>query len=145
MPINSRKLGPGVLTLGTGAMAVESQLTKARLNISESVTQSGEKLKVLSGETKDGTSETIDYAFTLDGTFLQDDPGVASVVDWSWDNAGTEQPFVFVPNTAGMREVSGTLVPVHLSIGGDDIEETDMASDFTWRIKGEPTRGTVGP
>lgn len=143
--INSRKLGPGTLTLGAGAMAVESQLSKCRLTISESVTQAGEKLKALSGETKDGTSETTEHAFALEGTFWQDDPGATSVVDWSWANAGTEQPFTFVPNTAGGREVTGTLVPVHLSIGGDDIEETDMASDFTWRVKGEPELGTLLP
>lgn len=143
MPINSRKLGPGSLTLGAGAMAVESQLSKCRLNAAESVTASGEKLKALSGETKDGTTETADYTFTLEGTFWQDDPGVSSVVDWSWTNMGTEQPFVFVPNTEGGREVSGILTPVPLSIGGDDVEETDMASDFTWRIKGTPTRDVL--
>jgi hypothetical protein len=143
MPINSRKLGPGTLTLGAGALAVASQLSKCRLNSSESVTTTGEKLKALSGETKDSTTETAEYAFTLDGTFWQDDPGASSVVDWSWDNMGTEQPFVFVPSTAGGREVSGILTPVPLSIGGDDVEETDMASDFTWRIKGEPALGTL--
>ena len=143
MPINSRKLGPGTLHLGAGAMAVESQLSACRLNSAESVTTSGERLKALSGETKDTTSETADYAFTLDGSFWQDDPGASSVVDWSWDNMGTEQEFVFVPSTAGGRQVSGILIPVPLSIGGDDIEETDMASDFTWRIKGEPVRDVL--
>lgn len=141
--INTRKLGPGTLTLGAGAMAVESQLKACRLTSSESVTSSGEKLKALSGETKDSTTETAEYAFTLGGTFWQDDPGVGSVVDWSWDNAGTEQPFVFVPNTASGRQVSGTLIPVHLDIGGDDVEETDMEAAFTWRIKGEPARDTL--
>ena len=143
MPINSRKLGPGTLTLGAGAMAVASQLSKCRLNVAESVTTEGEKLKALSGETKDGTTETAEFAYTLEGTFWQDDPGVASVVDWSWDNAGSPEPFVFVPNTEGGRRVTGTLYPVPLSIGGDDVDATDMASDFTWRIDGEPVRDTL--
>jgi hypothetical protein len=124
-------------------MAVESQVSACRLKTSENVTTSGEQLKALSGETKDGTTEETDYTRTLEGTFWQDDPGLTSVVDWSWDNEGTEQPFVFVPNTAAGREVSGTLVPVALDIGGDDIETTDMASDFTWRIKGDVTRSTL--
>lgn len=138
--INSRKLGPGTLTLGAGAMAVEAQVSACRIKTAESVTTSGEKLKALSGETKDGTTEDTTYARTLEGTFWQDDPGLASVVDWSWDNEGTEQPFVFVPNTAGGRRVTAVLKPVALDIGGDDIETTDMASDFSWRIIGEPVR-----
>lgn len=139
MPINSRQLGPGTLTLGAAALAVESQLTKAKVTPSEEV-ETAERVKVLSGESKGGAT-SASYTFVLEGTFLQDDPGVASVVDWSWDNMGTEQPFVFVPNTAGAREVTGTLVPVPLAIGGDEVDGPDMASDFTWRIIDTPVQG----
>jgi hypothetical protein len=143
MPINSRKLGPGTLTLGSGPLSVESQLTACAVRVAESVSTTGERIKVLSGETKDGTVETPDYAFTLAGTFLQDDPGATSVVDWSWDNMGTEQPFVFVPNTAGGRRVTGTLVPFGLDIGADEVDGEDMASDFTWRLTEEPERDVL--
>lgn len=141
--ISSRKLGPGTLTLGAGAMAAAAQLTKCRLTASENVTTSGSTIKVLSGETKDGTSEETTYSYALTGTFLQDDPGVGSVVDWSWTNKGTEQPFVFVPNTAGDRRVTGTLIPVPLDIGGDEVDGEDMTSDFTWRLTEEPDRDTL--
>lgn len=141
MPISSRKLGPGTLTLGAGALEVSSQLTACKLTPSESV-ESGDRTKVLSGEVLEADESTT-YTFVLEGNFLQDDPGVASVVDWSWDNMGTEQPFTFTPSTAaGGREVSGTLVPVPLAIGGDEVETT-MASDFTWRIKGTPDRAVT--
>lgn len=136
MAINSRPLGPGTLDLGAGALAVESQLTACKVVPAESV-ETAERVKVLSGETKGG-NESASYAFTLQGTFLQDDPGVASVVDWSWDNAGTEQPFVFTPSTEGGRVVTGVLVPVHLQLGADEVDGADMASDFTWRIIGTP-------
>lgn len=140
MPISTRKLGPGTLTLGTGALAVTSQLTGCKVSPSESV-ESGETVKVLSGETVEDAG-TATYTYTLEGNFLQDDPGVTSVVDWSWDNAGTEQDFVFVPNTEGGREVSGVLVPVPLAIGADEIDER-MASDFTWRCVGTPSRAIL--
>jgi hypothetical protein len=141
MSISSRKLGPGQLELGAVPLEVNAQLTSCKVTPSESVT-SGDAIKVLSGEQLDG-DESATYNFVLEGTFLQDDPGVASVVDWSWDNMGTEQPFRFVPSDAGGREVSGTLTPVPLTIGGDEVDAR-MTSDFTWRIQGTPDMGPVG-
>lgn len=139
--INSRPLGPGTLELGAGALAVESQLTACKVVPSETV-ESAERTKVLSGETKGG-NESASYSFTLQGTFLQDDPGVASVVDWSWDNMGTEQPVVFTPSTEGGRVVTGTIVPVPLQLGADEVDGPDMASDFTWRFTETPVLSTL--
>ena len=136
MPINSTKLGPGSLTLGVGAMEVNAQLTAAQVTPAEAVEET-DPIRVLSGELLDGSS-TQTYSFTLGGKFLQDLGAVASVVDWSWTNMGTEQPFVFVPNTAAGREVSGVLIPVPLVIGGEDPEGAPLQSDFTWRIVGTP-------
>lgn len=141
MPVVTTKLGPGSLTLGTGALEVNAQLTACQVNPTENVEET-ETIRVLSGETVDGT-ETATYAFTLSGSFLQDLGDVASVVAWSWTNMGTEQSFVFVPNTAAAQEVTGTLVPVPLTIGGDEVEAGPMSSDFTWRIKGTPEFGPV--
>lgn len=137
MPIKTTKLGPGTLTLGAAAQEVNAQLTSCTVNPSESVSGGSDAVKVLSGEELAATDGTPSYAFTLSGTFLQDLGDVASVVDWSWTNMGTDQPFTFTPNTAAGTTVSGTLVPVPLSIGGDAVDE-NMASDFTWRIKGTP-------
>lgn len=142
MPISSRKLGPGQLELGAAPMEVNSQLTKCKVTPSEAVT-STDTVKVLSGEQLDG-EDSATYSFVLEGTFLQDDPGAASVVDWSWANMGTEQPFRFVPNDAATREVAGILTPTPLTIGGDEVDAGPMSSDFTWRIKGTPEMGVVG-
>lgn len=137
MPIKTTKLGPGTLTLGAGALEVNAQLTSATVAAAESVNGGTDAVKVLSGEELAATDGTPSYAFTLSGNFLQDLGDVASVVDWSWTNMGTDQDFVFTPNTAAGVAVSGTLVPVPLSIGGDEVD-ANMASDFTWRIKGTP-------
>ena len=135
MPINRTKLGPGTLTLGAGAMEVNAQLTSCAVVPAETV-DTGDTIKVLSGETL-APDETATYAYTLEGTFLQDLGAVSSVVDWSWANKGTPQVFTFTPNTAAGTVVDGTLVPVPLRIGGDEVDAT-MTADFTWRIQGEP-------
>lgn len=143
MPINSTKLGPGSLTLGAGAMEVNAQLRAANVTPAEAVEET-DPIRVLSGDVLDGSS-TQTYSFTLGGTFLQDLGAVASVVDWSWANMGTEQAFEFVPNTAAGRAVSGLLIPVPLVIGGDDPEGAPMQSDFTWRIVGTPDWDVIAP
>lgn len=136
MPIKTTKLGPGTLTLGSGALELSAQLTSAKVSPSESV-ESTDAIKVLSGEQLDG-DETASYTFTLEGSILQDLGELASVVAWSWANMGTPQDFVFTPNSAAGTTVEGELVPIPLTIGGDDMGE-NMSSDFTWRIKGTPT------
>jgi hypothetical protein len=140
--ISSRKLGPGQLELGATPLEVNAQLTACKVTPSENVSTT-EATKVLSGEQLDG-DEDVTHAYVLEGTFLQDDGGVASVVDWTWTNAGTEQPARFVPNDAGGRQVSGTIVVVPLTIGGDEVGAR-MSSDFTWRFKGTPVLAPVAP
>lgn len=141
MPIASHNLGPGLLTLGSGPLDVSAQLTSCRVTPSENVT-TGEAVKVLSGEEL-AAEESVDFTYVLEGNLLQD-LAAAGVVDWSWTERGTEQEFTFVPNNAAARQVSGILKPVPLSIGGDEVERR-MASDFTWRIVGDPVFGAVAP
>lgn len=142
MPIKSRKLGPGSLTLGSGAMQVNAQLSACKITPSENVEQ-GDAIKVLSMEVLEG-DESVTHSFVLEGTFLQDYGDVASVVDWSWTNMGTEQDFVFIPNNDAERQYSGILVPVPLTVGGDEVDTTST-SDFQWRCKGTPVPAAVGP
>lgn len=137
MPIKTTKLGPGTLTLGAGATEVSAQLTSCTVSAAETVNGGTDEVKVLSGEVLAAEDGTPTYAFTLAGTFLQDLGAAAGAVDFSWTNMGTDQPFTFTPNTTAGSTVSGTLVPVPLSIGGDEVD-TNMSSDFTWRIKGTP-------
>lgn len=138
MTINTTDLGPGTLVLGTGALAVESQLSACTVNPSENVDEQ-EGTRVLSGETT-AASSTETFTYTLEGTFLQDLSAVesASVVAWSWANKGTEQSVTFIPSTAAGVTVTGTIKPVPLAIGGDEAGSR-MDSDFTWRFVGEPT------
>lgn len=136
MAINSTVLGPGTLTLGTGALAVAAQLTACKVTVSENVT-AGDTIKVLSGEQLAGV-ESVAFDYALEGTFLQDLGITTGVVAWSWANKGTAQAFTFTPNTGAGTKVTGTLKPVPLQVGGDDMDQR-MASDFAWRVVGTPT------
>lgn len=137
MPISARKLGPGTLTLGAGAIAPSAQLRACKVTPAESV-EAGEKIKTLTHETLEA-ADTVTIDYTMSGTFLQDDPGAASIVDYTWDNAGEEVAFVFSPHTAAGREVNGTVRIVPLIVGGDD-PDAYMESDFTWVCTGaDPT------
>lgn len=133
MPILTEKLGPGTLTLGSGPLAVEQQLTGCKLVPAENV-KTQDALSVLSGdELPEESTET--YTWTLQGEFLQT-LVAAGVVAWSWANRGTEQPFTFEPN-AGGSSFTGTVKPVPLQVGGDEAKARMLAS-FTWRLVGDP-------
>jgi len=134
MPIVTEKLGPGTLHLGTGPLAVEQQLTGCKIVPAENVTTE-DAVAVLSGEeVPEETTES--YTFTLEGEFLQS-LLAAGVVAWSWTNKGTSQAFTFEPNDGG-ASFTGTLKPVPLQVGGDEVNKR-MTASFTWRIVGEPT------
>lgn len=147
MPIQTYKLGPGKLLLGTGPFDVSGQVRACRIDPSESVS-TREAIPVLSGE-EIAAAEVVDHTFVLAGTMLQS-LVAAGVVDWSWQHAGEPMPFVFVPNNTVDRAVAGICVPVPLTLGGDVYGTQAPASDppaadFSWRCKGRPTFGVYDP
>lgn len=141
MPIRSHKLGPGTLHLGPGPLDVSLQVTACKITPSEEVS-STDAIKVLGGEELAGT-ETVRHNYVLSGTFLTD-LAASGVVAWSWANAGTPQVFEFEPETASGASFSGTLVPVPLEVGGDEVEAGPMTTDFTWRCTGAAPVPTWG-
>src|SRR5262245_40228483 len=132
MPIKSYKL-KGTLTLGATPLDVSCQLTACSVNPTENV-DTEDAVHVLCGDVLPA-SDTVDYTYTLSGTLLQD-LSTGGVVDWSWDNKGTEQVFEFVPDDTGADKVTGTVRPIPLTIGGD--VPGRPTSDFEWAIIGEP-------
>jgi len=138
MPIKTNTVGPGTLTLGSGALAVEAQVTSLTIESAENVTEpESEDVPVLSGETltNDTGDEVVTFTWTLTGNLFQD-WRVDGVVAWSWENAGTAQPFTYVPNSADGASFEGTVKPVPINIGGD--VKAKGRSDFTWRLTGQP-------
>lgn len=136
MTVRSHKLGPGVLTLGTGPLAVQQQLTAFKLVPTETVDGGDDAVNVLSGEQLAAEPGTPSFTWTAQGTFLQD-LLAAGVVAWSWANAGASMDFHFEPDGSG-AEFDGSLFPVPLQVGGDEVTKR-MTADFTWRLDGDPT------
>lgn len=139
MAVQSYKMGPGTLTLGTaGAEDVSAQVTNARVEPAEEVTTT-DAIPVLSGE-EIPAEDDVTHAFTLAGTFLQDIT-LGGVIDYTWTNAGDTVDFVFIPNTTAARQVSGQCRLVPLTVGGD--VKSRPTTDFSWKVIGTPTFGAV--
>jgi len=138
MATQSYKVGPGTLELGAGPLAVEGQFSNVAVNPSESI-KSSDDIDLLDGTTLDG-DEIPSYSFTITGDLVQD-LSAAGVIAWSWANKGTEQAFTFVPNTDEGRQVSGTLVPVPITVGGP--AKATATASITWRIVGDPVLADV--
>lgn len=136
MTIQSYKVGPGKLILGTTPLEVEGQVTSMAVEPAEE-SSSTDAIPVLSGE-EIAAEEDVSYVFTLVGNLLQD-LAAAGVIAWSWANAGTWQPFVYVPNLAADRAVGGLCRPVPIKIGGD--VKARGTSDISWKIQGTPVFG----
>lgn len=140
MTIQSYKLGPGTLKLGTGGtLDVSAQVRACTVTPAENVTTTDD-LPVLSGEVLTGDSFAT-YTYTLTGTLIQD-LAAAGVVDYSWTNAGVEVDVEFVPNTVEARKVTGTVRMVPIAIGGE-VGAARPTSDFTWTFTETPAFAAV--
>lgn len=138
MTVESYTVGPGSLIFGAPGDPEEmaAQITKASV---VPKVDTGEDTPVLSGEVAPGERT---YTWTLSGEFLQDlaDDGITT---WSYDNAGVTLPFVYIPNAAKARSVSGSVIVDPTTIGGD--VKTKAKSDFEFSVVGTPAIGDVGP
>jgi hypothetical protein len=127
------KLGPGTLTLGTAPDDEEfsMQLTVCAVEPSENVTE-GDDLNLLDGTTLNG-DDTATLSYVLSGTAVQDllDNGFTA---YTWANKGDEVAFEFVPVTARVASVTGTVRLVPLKIGGD--VKTRNTADFSFACTG---------
>lgn len=149
MAIQTYTIGPGKLLLGPDPeFDVSGQVRNARVEPSESVT-TREAIGVLSGEELPKV-DSAEYTFVLAGTMLQS-LVAAGVIDWSYDHAGEEMPFVFVPNDTALRAVKGVCRITPLTIGGDvpapsaRVTADPPVTDFSWAIIGTPIFGVYDP
>lgn len=139
MTVNSFKMGPGTLKLGTaGAFDVSAQVTACTVAASESV-DTEDDVPVLTGEVLTG-DETVTLEWSVSGNFVQD-IAVGGVVAYTWTNASDEVDFEFIPNTTAGRKVTGVCRLVPVSVGGD--VKTKPRSDFEWAIIGTPVLGAA--
>lgn len=131
----SVKLGPGTLKIGaTGTeIDVSCQLNGGRITTN---VDTGDSITTLCGTTEPGAM-TFDFEFS--GNINVDiGAGAASLFALSWSAKGTEQSFIFTPNTADGTSATGKLIITPLDLGADAFGDP-LASDFTWPLVGEPT------
>lgn len=138
MPAKVTKLGPGKLTVGTtGIQDFTCQVTAARVEFSA---DSEDAILTLCGDSVPGART---YSATLTATIFSDLGTTPGVVEYSWTNRGTTQPFVFLPSTVtGVKQVQGSLIVDPISVGGDEVGQ-NMTSDIEWEIVGIPTLATA--
>lgn len=135
--VNSYKMGPGTLTLGSSPLDVSAQVTSCKVAASENVS-SEDAIPVLSGDEIPG-EEDVTLEWAISGTFVQD-LALAGVVAYTWTNASDWVAFHFVPNTTGDRAISGECRLIPLDAGGD--VKSRPTSDFEWRARGAGGDGT---
>jgi hypothetical protein len=146
MTVQSYKMGPGTLALGTaGVKDVSAQVTSCTVNPTENVDET-DPIPVLSGEEIAG-EEDVSIDWTLSGTFVQD-LAASGVVDYTWTNAGDWVDFHFTPSTSGDRAVNGQVRLVPLPVGGD--VKSRPTADFEWKARGpaaasDPVLGDATP
>lgn len=133
MPVNSYKVGPGVLTFGAGPVAFESQVRSAVVQVSENV-KTQEAIPMLSGEEL-AEEETATYKYALAVTFQQD-LEANGVVDYTWDNEGTTVVFSYEPNTADGATITGSCRIVPINVGG--VADERPSSDVVFACIGKP-------
>ena len=126
MTVKILTLGPGKLVFGEkdSLTAIETQVTKCV--VKPSVKQD-DPIPVLSGEKVPGNrSETAALAFTI----FQDLGETASVVEWTWKNAGKETRFEFIPVTGRGKVVRGRCTIERSEIGGEVGEKAQADLEF---------------
>lgn len=134
--IETTTIGPGTLKLGTGgdAFQAEVRLESFAITWSESVTRN-EGRKVLSGGTT-LPSEKATYTAQASGKIVSDFDDDAGLVAWTWNHKGSDEDFLYVPNSDAERAAQGQCRIVPLVFGGDvDADGPDV--DFTWNCTGE--------
>lgn len=136
MPIKSYKMGPGSLIFT--AQDASAQVTSCKVEADESV-KTTDAIPVLSGEQLDA-QDVASLTWKLTGNLVQD-IDAAGFVAWSWANAGSEEPFIFIPNDTEARQVSGVARVVPIALGGDVSQRN--TSDISWAIIGTPVLAAV--
>jgi hypothetical protein len=127
-------LGPGTLKVGpTGSeIDISCQINNARIAMEKDQDDSKTKL---CGTVTPGK---VTYTYTLSGNMDTDTETAAGIFAFSQLNAGTIQPFEFIPNTESGTSAAGTLMIDPLDFGADEYG-SPLDSDFEWSVVGQPT------
>lgn len=132
MPPTVRKLGPGVLTVGAVGSPQDFSNRCTAVTIKWGV-KTEDDVPTLAGTTEAGDRT---YTATLEANVFQDDMADGGLIDYTWTNKGTVQPFVYTPYADGGKSITGEVVIDPLDVGGEVGKKNK--SDIKWGCVGEP-------
>ncbi len=121
-----RKLGPGVLSIGSAGSVHDVSKRCKSVKVTWAV-NSEDNVQVLSGDTESGDTT---YTPTLEATLYQDDLVDGSFIRWSWTEKGNTHPFSFTPYAGGVS-ITGDLTVSPLDVGGDVGKKNDNELKWT--------------
>jgi hypothetical protein len=126
--------GPGTLKIGATGSEIDASCAVNSLRIACNPNR-GDNKTMLCGTVKTGAVR-FDYEMTgnLD---LDLEAGADSLFALSQEQPGSEQAFVFTPNTVGATSAAGTLVLDPMDFGADEYGAI-LNSDVTWTLVGAP-------
>jgi hypothetical protein len=128
-------LGPGTLEIGTIGTEIDVSCLVNSCRITADKDE-GDSVTKLCGTQVPGA---VTYNAKLTGNIDADtEAGAAGLFALSWASPGSQQSFLFTPNTAEGTSAAGTLVIDPLDFGADEFGET-LASDFEFSIVGDVT------
>jgi hypothetical protein len=128
--LKDSRLGPGTLTLD----AVEYGVQISNVTLTPDV--SSEDGTPTLGLPDPAPLSTIKWS--LKGSSIQDFEDAAGFVNYCMDNALSEVPFVWVPDTDAGVEYAGTCQVLPVEIGGD--VSVQLTTDFEFPVVGVPSR-----
>jgi hypothetical protein len=133
LPTDTGQLGPGSLTVGeTGAeIDISCYINNVGIEVSKNTTDQTVKL---CGAARPGVTT---YTYTLSGNVDVDLANASGLMALSWDNPGSTQNFVFIPNEDLGVEFTGQLTIDPLNVQADEYG-ADLTSDFSWVCIGKP-------
>ena len=135
--VTTEKVGPGTLTIGEGGTEQDISCRVSSI-VLEPDKDEDDPIPVLCGNEVPGA---IRYKWAMKATILQD-WSPEGINKWSLQNAGTQLPFTFTPNSAAGFEVSGEVVIRPATIGGD--VDTENTSEVEWSLPKRPAIGEPG-
>lgn len=134
LPTTTTTLGPGTLEIGTLGTEIDVSCLVNNAVISADKDE-GDATTKLCGDVRAGT---VTYTYSLSGNMDTDVADESGFFALSQSAPGTQQSFVFTPNTAAGTSAAGTLTIDPLDFGADE-SGADLTSDFEFTIIGRPT------
>ena len=138
MAITDSRVKNGTLSLGATPVSFECQATNVRI-VPDHSQEDG--VETLCGDMSEPSLET---AWTLAITAIQDFNDAEGFVNYCWDNNGTTVPFEWLPGAADAAPTyTGNVQIRAVEVGGD--VAVQLTTDAEFPCVGQPTRTDYEP